>query len=87
MDAVQIGEGGDRDSLERGDHVVEHNEIYDFSKLATYTPAGYMYGVGNTFRYNDAHDAPHMAIRPGVGEGVEQDVHPGRHRAGRELTT
>ncbi|GAA3552542.1 hypothetical protein GCM10022419_036110 [Nonomuraea rosea] len=53
--------GGDRDSLERGDHVVEHNEIYDFSKLATYTPAGYMYGVGNTFRYNHVHDAPHMA--------------------------
>ncbi|TDD00280.1 hypothetical protein E1292_29205 [Nonomuraea deserti] len=55
--------GGDRDSLERGDHVVEHNEIYDFSKLATYTPAGYMYGVGNTFRYNHVHDAPHMAIQ------------------------
>ncbi|MFC4008065.1 right-handed parallel beta-helix repeat-containing protein [Nonomuraea purpurea] len=55
--------GGDRDSLERGDHVVEHNEIYDFSKLATYTPAGYMYGVGNTFRYNYVHDAPHMAIQ------------------------
>ena len=55
--------GGDRDSLERGDHVVEHNEIYDFSKLATYTPAGYMYGVGNTFRYNYVHDAPHMAVQ------------------------
>ncbi|MEV1174306.1 right-handed parallel beta-helix repeat-containing protein [Nonomuraea sp. NPDC049784] len=55
--------GGNRDSLERGDHVVEHNEIYDFSKLATYTPAGYMYGVGNTFRYNHVHDAPHMAIQ------------------------
>ncbi|MFI7227273.1 right-handed parallel beta-helix repeat-containing protein [Nonomuraea angiospora] len=55
--------GGDRDSLERGDHVVEHNEIYDFSKLATYTPAGYLYGVGNTFRYNNVHDAPHMAIQ------------------------
>jgi hypothetical protein len=55
--------GGDRDSLERGNHVVEHNEIHDFSKLATYTPAGYMYGVGNTFRYNHVHDAPHMAIQ------------------------
>ncbi|TYB67637.1 right-handed parallel beta-helix repeat-containing protein [Nonomuraea sp. PA05] len=55
--------GGDRDSLERGNHVVEHNEIYDFSKLATYTPAGYMYGVGNTFRRNHVHDAPHMAIQ------------------------
>ncbi|MGW4794653.1 right-handed parallel beta-helix repeat-containing protein [Nonomuraea sp. NPDC004297] len=55
--------GGDRDSLERGDHVVEDNEIYDFSKLATYTPAGYLYGVGNTFRHNHVHDAPHMAIQ------------------------
>ncbi|WP_188191763.1 right-handed parallel beta-helix repeat-containing protein [Nonomuraea sp. SYSU D8015] len=55
--------GGDRDSLRRGDHVVAHNEIYDFSKLATYTPAGYMYGVGNVFRHNHVHDAPHMAIQ------------------------
>ncbi|RKN43918.1 hypothetical protein D7294_09525 [Streptomyces hoynatensis] len=55
--------GGDRDSLSRGDNVVEHNEIYNFSKLATYTPAGYLYGVGNTFRYNYVHDAPHMAVQ------------------------
>lgn len=55
--------GGDRKTLERGNHIVEHNEIYNFSRLATYTPAGYMYGVGNTFRYNNVHDAPHMAIQ------------------------
>ncbi len=55
--------GGDRDSLERGNNVVAHNEIYNFSKLATYTPAGYLYGVGNTFRNNYVHDAPHMAIQ------------------------
>ncbi|MEO3754150.1 right-handed parallel beta-helix repeat-containing protein [Streptomyces sp. B6B3] len=55
--------GGDRDSLERGNNVVAHNEIYNFSKLATYTPAGYLYGVGNTFRNNHVHDAPHMAIQ------------------------
>ncbi|ONK09614.1 right-handed parallel beta-helix repeat-containing protein [Streptomyces sp. MP131-18] len=55
--------GGDRDTLERGNNVVEHNEIYNFSKLATYTPAGYLYGVGNTFRRNHVHDAPHMAVQ------------------------
>ncbi|MFI6350136.1 right-handed parallel beta-helix repeat-containing protein [Streptomyces sp. NPDC050560] len=55
--------GGDRKSLDPGNNTVEHNEIYNFSKLATYTPAGYMDGVGNTFAYNDVHDAPHMAIQ------------------------
>ncbi|KUL32150.1 right-handed parallel beta-helix repeat-containing protein [Streptomyces regalis] len=56
--------GGDRETLERGNNLVAHNEIYDFSKQATtYTPAGYLYGVGNTFRHNHVHDAPHMAIQ------------------------
>ncbi|MCD2443433.1 right-handed parallel beta-helix repeat-containing protein [Agromyces sp. SYSU K20354] len=55
--------GGDRDTLERGDNVAHHNEITRFSKLATYTPAGYLYGVGNSFEYNYVHDAPHMAVQ------------------------
>ncbi|MFE2540363.1 carbohydrate-binding protein [Actinacidiphila glaucinigra] len=55
--------GGDRATLERGDNVARHNEIARFSKLATYTPAGYLYGVGNSFEYNDVHDAPHMAVQ------------------------
>ncbi|MFB4419540.1 carbohydrate-binding protein [Streptomyces sp. QL37] len=55
--------GGDRRTLERGDNVARHNEITRFSKLATYTPAGYLYGVGNTFEYNYVHDAPHMAVQ------------------------
>ncbi|WP_026931294.1 right-handed parallel beta-helix repeat-containing protein [Glycomyces tenuis] len=55
--------GGDRETLERGDNVARHNEIARFSQLATYTPAGYLYGVGNTFEYNYVHDAPHMAIQ------------------------
>ncbi|WP_026924344.1 right-handed parallel beta-helix repeat-containing protein [Glycomyces arizonensis] len=55
--------GGDRETLERGDNTARHNEIARFSQLATYTPAGYLYGVGNTFEYNYVHDAPHMAIQ------------------------
>ncbi|WP_106982129.1 right-handed parallel beta-helix repeat-containing protein [Streptomyces sp. NRRL WC-3626] len=55
--------GGDRATLERGDNIAHHNEITRFSKLATYTPAGYLYGVGNSFEYNYVHDAPHMAVQ------------------------
>ena len=55
--------GGDRHTLERGDNVARHNEIARFSKLATYTPAGYLYGVGNSFEDNYVHDAPHMAVQ------------------------
>jgi hypothetical protein len=55
--------GGDRSTLERGDNVARHNEIARFSKLATYTPAGYLYGVGNSFEHNYVHDAPHMAVQ------------------------
>ncbi|PPS91336.1 right-handed parallel beta-helix repeat-containing protein [Streptomyces sp. MH60] len=55
--------GGDRATLERGNNVARHNEITRFSKLATYTPAGYLYGVGNSFEYNYVHDAPHMAVQ------------------------
>lgn len=55
--------GGDRSTLERGDNVARNNEIARFSKLATYTPAGYLYGVGNSFENNYVHDAPHMAVQ------------------------
>lgn len=55
--------GGDRATLERGNNVARRNEIARFSQLATYTPAGYLYGVGNTFEKNHVHDAPHMAVQ------------------------
>ncbi|MFG2925791.1 carbohydrate-binding protein [Streptomyces sp. NPDC048305] len=55
--------GGDRSTLKRGNNIARNNEIARFSKLATYTPAGYMYGVGNSFEYNYVHDAPHMAVQ------------------------
>lgn len=55
--------GGDRSTLERGNNVARNNEIARFSRLATYTPAGYLYGVGNSFENNYVHDAPHMAVQ------------------------
>lgn len=55
--------GGDRKTLERGDNIVTHNEFSNFSKLASYTPAVYMDGMGNTASYNYIHDAPHMVIQ------------------------
>lgn len=55
--------GGDRKSLERGGNRVEHSEFYNFSRLAVYTPAIYMEGMGNTALYNYMHDAPHMALQ------------------------
>lgn len=55
--------GGERKSLERGDNTVENCEFYNVSRLATYTPAIYLEGVGNTARNNYIHDAPHMVIQ------------------------
>jgi len=55
--------GGDRETLEPGGNIARGNEIARFSRLATYTPAGYMYGVGNVFENNYVHDAPHMAVQ------------------------
>jgi len=55
--------GGNRATLEPGNNIARGNEIARFSRLATYTPAGYMYGVGNVFEDNYVHDAPHMAIQ------------------------
>lgn len=55
--------GGNEQTLERGNHVVEHCEFYNISRLQTYTPAVYMEGVGNVAQYNYIHDTPHMVIQ------------------------
>jgi len=55
--------GGDRKSLKRGDNLVRNCEFYNLSRLATYTPAVYLEGVGNTAAYNYIHDCPHMVIQ------------------------
>lgn len=55
--------GGNEQTLERGDNIVEHCEFYNISRLQTYTPAVYLEGVGNTANYNYIHDAPHMVIQ------------------------
>ncbi len=55
--------GGDRKSLTRGDNQVRHCEFYELSRLATYTPAVYLEGMGNTAAYNYIHDCYHMVIQ------------------------
>lgn len=55
--------GGDEQTLQPGNHIVEHCEFYNISRLQTYTPAVYLEGVGNTARYNYIHNTPHMVIQ------------------------
>ena len=55
--------GGDRKKLEAGNHAILNNHIHHFSRrLATYTPAISLAGVGNRAAHNKIHDAPHMAL-------------------------
>lgn len=55
--------GGDRKTLERGEHLVTNCEFYNISRLQTYTPAVYLEGLGNTAANNYIHDTPHMVIQ------------------------
>lgn len=55
--------GGNEQTLEAGNNVVEHCDISNISRLQTYTPAVYLEGVGNAAKYNYIHDAPHMVIQ------------------------
>lgn len=55
--------GGDRQTLERGDHLVEDCEFYRLSNKRTYSPAAYMVGVGHTIRNCYIHSSPHMSIQ------------------------
>lgn len=55
--------GGDEQTLEPGNNLVEHCEFYNISRLQTYTPAVYLEGAGNIAQYNYIHDAPHMVIQ------------------------
>jgi hypothetical protein len=55
--------GGNRQSLARGEHVVENNHIFLFAqRIRTYTPAIQVGGVGNTIAHNLIHNAPHMGM-------------------------
>jgi hypothetical protein len=56
-------EGGDRLTLERGDHFVDNNHIYHFANYQkTYHPAVSIRGVGHRVTHNVIHDAPHMGL-------------------------
>ena len=55
--------GGDRQTLERGNHLVEDCEFYRLSNKRTYSPAAYMVGVGHTIRSCYIHSSPHMSVQ------------------------
>jgi len=60
--AIYLG-GGNRAALTKGEHYVENNEIFNFSRLkTTYSPAIELAGVGNRIAHNEIYDAQHMAI-------------------------
>ena len=56
-------QGGDRQTLARGEHVVENCDIHHFARIQkTYHPAVQLNGVGNRISHCSIHDAPHMGI-------------------------
>jgi hypothetical protein len=64
-------EGGERQTLTAGGHVVENCEIHLFSRWnSVYNPAVRLRGVGNRAVHNLIHDAPHMAIDFGGNDHV-----------------
>jgi hypothetical protein len=56
-------DGGDRMTLQPGNHFVENNHIHDFAKVyRTNHPAVRLWGVGQRAAHNLIHDAPHMGL-------------------------
>lgn len=64
---IHIKDCGDRETLTRGNCGVENCEIEWFARLTgTYTPAVSLDGgCGNYMRYNEIHNAQHMAVNFG----------------------
>lgn len=55
--------GGARSSLTSSKNYVKNSHIWNYGRWSwTYTPAIYLYGVGNIVSHNHIHDAPHSAI-------------------------
>ncbi|XP_052790467.1 uncharacterized protein LOC128224591 [Mya arenaria] len=55
--------GGDRKLLESSGVVLEHNEIYDYSRVAAIgSDAIYAYGVGHIIRYNSIYNGQYTGI-------------------------
>lgn len=55
--------GGDSESLEKGNNIIKNNLIDGFSEeRKTYTPAIRLSGVGNVLSHNEITDSSHVAI-------------------------
>ena len=56
-------DGGVRNTLEPGNHLIENNHIHHFGRIvSTYRPGAAVYGVGNKIRHNLIYEAQHQAI-------------------------
>ena len=56
--------GGVQETLTAGNNRAYNNLIHDYSEIyATYQPAVYLQGVGNTCDHNEIYNAPHEAIQ------------------------
>ncbi len=56
-------QGGDKDTLARGDNRAENSHIHDFAYYhKAYNPGVMLDGVGNIARGNEIHDAPHPGL-------------------------
>lgn len=66
--AIHIS-GGDRQTLEAGNMLVENNHIWNYARLRMEDGIK-MFGVGNTISHNKIHDAPKKAIQFGGNDMV-----------------
>lgn len=66
--AIHIS-GGDRQTLEPGNMLIENNHIWNYARLRMEDGIK-MYGVGNTISHNKIHDAPKKAIQFGGNDMV-----------------
>ncbi len=62
-------DGGDRDTLTHGNHVIKNCYVHDFSEVArTYAPGLSVGGVGGTIAHCEVCRTPHMAMSYGGNE-------------------
>ena len=61
--------GGDRNSLTKGNNVIENNHVHHFGMFQrTYAAGIGLQGCGHVVRHNCIHDAPHAAVLYGGNE-------------------
>ncbi|WP_319501874.1 right-handed parallel beta-helix repeat-containing protein [uncultured Draconibacterium sp.] len=63
--------GGNRETFERADFIIDNCHIHDLSRIdRTYTPGVVLSGVGSTLKHCKFHDIPSSAIRVGGNDHI-----------------